>query len=183
MIVKKINLLLAFIVFFGFNTVGAQKTAFINETKLLENLPGYKQALQKTDSINQAFVTEIKKEQEAIGKKEQLLLKPYHTNDKITPAEIKAKFSDIDKKKYELLEQEAALLQKKIDAKQDEYSQLYKQHLGVLLNKANTEINNFCKKNKIDVLLKLDKLSSAIAYYDKEKDITDVIVENLKKMY
>ncbi|MFZ4928310.1 OmpH family outer membrane protein [Chryseobacterium sp. Mn2064] len=158
----------------------AQKTAFINEAKLLQNLPGYTNAKKETDEISKKFTAEIKEEREALYAKENQLLKSYNLNGQVSAEDLKNKLSEIDKKKYELLGEEAKLFEKKIQAKQDEYSQIYQQKVGSILNKATQEISSYCKKNKIDVLFKIDTMVSAVAYYDKEKDITDLIIGSMK---
>ncbi|SIP92819.1 OmpH family outer membrane protein [Chryseobacterium sp. RU33C] len=180
LMMKNVKHLFVLVFCFFYQLFLAQKTAFINEAKLLENIPGYTEAKKQTDDINRKFVAEIKAEQEALINKENQLLKPYKLPASDNSEDVKSKLSDIDKKKHELLVEEARLLEKKIQAKQLEYSEIYQQKVGSITDKAAQEISNYCRKNKIDILLKIDAMAVAIAYYEKEKDITDIIVKNLK---
>ena len=160
--------------------IRAQKTAFVNEGKLLAALPGYTYAIKETDSIKKVFENEIVSSKQNLNTKYQTLLAPYKLPENITLEELQVKLSDIDKQKLELYQDEGKLIEKQIKSKQSEFENLYKQKVGKLIERLNDVIKTYCKENKIDVLLKIDILGSSVAYYDESKEVTNALLDRIK---
>lgn len=159
----------------------AQKTAFINEKALFEVLPGFKEGLKKSDSLKVTFEKEIESDKKRISTEKLLLLSSYGIKDETDLKNIDVKLSEIDKGKFQILMEETKLLDKKIEIKQFEYQSFHYQKVVKPIDDLNQLIQSYCIKNKIDLLLKLDVLSSTIAYYDKKKDISDEIIKLILK--
>jgi Skp family chaperone for outer membrane proteins len=167
----------AFITF----TTNAQKTAFINEAKILEKLPGYSIAIKETDSIKKIYVSEIEENSKKLNTKINGLLQSYSFKNTETIEEIKNKLSATDKNKFELYQDEAKLIEKQAKNKNEEYDVLYKSKVAVLLDKVNKSISEYCKQNKIDMLIKLDVLNPALAFYNEKNDVTNQIIALIAK--
>lgn len=182
---KNIKHIITLILLTASTFVFAQKTAFINESKLLKATPGYEQAIAQMDTLKNQMQQELQTTQALLSTKISNLLKPYNFTTEVSLEEVKAKLSEIDKKKFDLLQEENQLLDKQAKAKEEEYQAAYKEKVGTILEKVNQTVKNYCKKNKIDVLYKMDQLQSAIAYYDESKEVTEIIIklvnENLKQ--
>jgi Skp family chaperone for outer membrane proteins len=156
----------------------AQKTAFINETKILEATPGYKEAFAKVEELKKTYAQEVKESQNKLQDKVTDLLKNYKIESNATQEQLEALLSATDKEKFDLLKEESKLLEKQIILKEKAFNEIYKEKLGSILEKVNNNVKNYCKNNKIDVLYKLDKLEFALAYFDETKDITSIFIKN-----
>jgi outer membrane protein len=164
-----------------FQNVIAQKICFIDESKLLKATLGYEQSIKEMDSIKQVFTQEIKQSKEKLDDKINQLLVPYKFDQDSTLEQIKAKLSETDNKKLELLQEESQLLNKQAVAKEEEYKLLYQQKVGSILEKVNKSVKEYCNKNKIEILYKINVLQQALAYYDESKDVTEAIIVLVKK--
>lgn len=178
---KFLKLYLLFICFFSFTTTNAQKTAFINEAKLLKATSGYELAVSQMDTLKLQMQTELQEAQNMLSNKVNSLFKSYNFSNSETSEQIQAKLSETDKKKFNLLQEENQLLEKQAKAKEEEYQQIYKDKVGTILDKVNKVVKEYCIKNKIEILYKVDVLQPAIAYYDKSKDVTEAIIVLVKK--
>lgn len=177
----KIKFLFVFLFLFVFFDSFSQKSAFINETKLLKATSGYEVAVAQMDTLKLQMQTELKEAQNVLSNKASNLFKAYSFSNAATTEQIQDKLSETDKKKFELLQEEGQLIEKQAKAKEEEYQQIYKQKVGTILERVNTVVKEYCKKNKIDILYKIDVLQLAIAYYDERKDITNSLVELINK--
>jgi Skp family chaperone for outer membrane proteins len=162
-------------------TANAQKTAFINESKVLEKLPGYAKAMKETDSIKKLFVLEIEESTKKLNTKISALIQNYSIKNNETLEEIKNKLTVSDKNKFELFQEEAKLLEKQSLNKNEEYEALYKSKVAVLLDKVNKVTSEYCKQNKIDALFKLDVMNPALAFYNEKNDVTNQIITLITK--
>lgn len=155
----------------------AQKTAFINEAKLLKATPGYEQALVQMDTLKSQMQKELQTAQALLATKVNNLLKPYNFANDVTLEQIQAKLSETDKKKFALLQEEGQLLEKQTQAKEEEYQAVYKEKVGTILEKVNQTVKTYCQKNKIEILYKIDVLQNGLAYYDEKNDITQSLIK------
>jgi hypothetical protein len=116
----------------------------INEKKLLESIKSYNIKSKQIDSIKNNYQMEIKQENDKIIKKGEDLLKNYNfTNE--SKEDVLKKLSESDKLKYELLEQESVLLEKKINSKNNEFKNLYSDKVGKILNQINMDTTELKK--------------------------------------
>ena len=44
-------------------------------------------------------------------------------------------------------------------------------------------LQSYCKNNKIVMVYKLNELGNAVAYYDKQRDVTQVILAEANKQF
>jgi len=158
----------------------AQKTAFISETKILKAAAGYEKSVKEMDSVKVRLSAEVKENQDQLKTKLNTLLSSYKLNAEMSLEEITSRLNDSDKKKLDLLQEEAQLLDKKIKNLQEDYEALYKVKVGVILERINAAISTYCKTHKIDILYKLESLNSAMGYMNPSLDITDQIAAKLK---
>ena len=160
--------------------IQAQKTAFISETRILKATPGYEKSAKEMDSLKLQISKEIKSDQDQLKSKLNTLLSSNKLNLEMGMELVKARLSESDKKKLDLLQEEAQLVDKKIKNLQEDYAALYKVKVGLILEKVNTAITTYCKTHKIDILYKLESLNDAMGYMNPSLDITEQIVAKLK---
>ena len=158
----------------------AQKIAFVNEEKLLKEIPNYQIALKTTDSIKKVFVDEITNYQNELDQKTDALLINYQLTKASDAQKILSSLSEVDKKKYEILQDEYLLLQKKAKQKEEEFNLVYKEKVNPVLQSIDQLIQAYCKQNKIDLLLKTVTIQPAVAYYDENKNMTTQIIAFIK---
>jgi Skp family chaperone for outer membrane proteins len=159
----------------------AQKIAFVNETDVLNSIQGYQSAKEYCDSLNKVYSMDIQSQQETIEAKYNALLLGKKLSPNITIEELKEKMSDIEKMKLEILIQENSLLQKYKESKQSEFDKVYQEKVGVIVERVNKVMADYCKQNKIDALFKIDTISPALAFYNEKTDVSSVIINLLKK--
>jgi len=176
------NLTLVFLFLFVFLMQSfAQKVAFVNEKEILNSIQAYKPAIEYCDSLDQVYSKDIQTQQENIDAKFNSLMDGKEMSAKITLDELKEKLSDVEKMKLEILIQENALLQKYKEAKQSEFDTIYQEKVGVILERVNKVVSDYCKQNKIDALFKLDTINPALAFYNEKTDVSSAIIKLLNK--
>lgn len=178
---KIVKILVVFI-FFQFQSSIAQRVCFVNETKLLKEVPNYIKNLTEVDSIKKEFIIEITDKKSTLDKKIEQLIQSYGLNKDVNKEVILSKLSETDKKRIELFQEENQLLEKQAQVKEEEYQAIYNEKVGLIIEKVNKIVQDYCKKNKIEVLFKIDQLQPAIAYYDESKDVTEVIIKLVKEL-
>jgi Skp family chaperone for outer membrane proteins len=174
----KKNLKLFFVLFLA--TVQSQNIAFVNEKKLLKSIEGYEKAIKETDSIYKNNIEEINNSNNKLNDKVNLLFASYNFTKDVSYEEIMKKLTDTDKKKFELLQEESQLINKQKAIKEADYQSFYQEKVGKILEKSNKIVQEYCKKNKIDALFKIDVLQSALGFYDEKKDITEILLKLIK---
>jgi Skp family chaperone for outer membrane proteins len=170
---------LGVLIFLGLN-VSAQNTAFINEALLLKATPGYEQAVQEMESTRVDFQKEIIQSQSLLSAKMNNLLKHYSFEKDATEARIESQLSEHDLKRWLLLKEEGVLLEKQIQAKEEEYQYLFKEKVGSIIDQVNLVLVSYCQRNKIGILHKLDQIQSSVAYFDPKLDITTLVIADIQ---
>jgi Skp family chaperone for outer membrane proteins len=57
----------------------------------------------------------------------------------------------------------------------------YRNEIQPIVNRVNTAITNYAKKNKLDGVYILENISSSLAYINKERIVTQAIISSLQK--
>ncbi|MFA9289724.1 MAG: OmpH family outer membrane protein [Solirubrobacteraceae bacterium] len=161
----------------------SQKVAFINEQKILNAIPNYENNLKETKVMEEKMINELKQANTLIEEKTNKLLTKNSLNNvkDLKYEELMSKLSKTDKAVLEEIKKENELLQQKIKDKQTEYQAFFKEKLGKDIEKVNVIVKNYCGKNKIDLLLKVDALEKGIAFYEAKKDVSEEIIAAVKK--
>lgn len=158
-----------------------QKTAFINESKLLEATPGYTKATEEMTELKKNYDKELQEANENLQTKINNLLKNYKITEQTTQEQLEALLSENDKAQFALIKEERELLTKQITLKEKAYAALYQEKVGKILENLNKTIQDYCKRNKIEILYKRDVLSNGIAYIEDKLDITEAVIALVKK--
>jgi Skp family chaperone for outer membrane proteins len=140
---KKTGLILTFLLLTFYMGSYAQKTAFINEGKLLKAAPGYEQAIAQMDTLKSQMQKELQTAQSLLSTKLNNLVSPYNFTKETTVEQLVDKLSEGDKKKFVLLQEESQLLDKQTKAKEEEYNEAYQNKVGPILIKVNALVCYF----------------------------------------
>jgi Skp family chaperone for outer membrane proteins len=154
-----------------------QKTAFVSEAKVLAATPGYALAIQEMDSVKTVYTQTLTLDQEQLNQKIDKLLAPYHLKRDMPLADIEAALSEADKKRFALLQEEAQLQDKQLKIFEQDYQALYQVKVGLIVQKANEQIQSYCKANKIEILYKREVINQSLVYVDDKLDITQDIIQ------
>lgn len=157
----------------------AQKTAFISEVQVLRATPGYEQALLEMDSIKVDFHKEIVQWQMLLNEKKGKFFSRYHFDENTPDEVIQGALSEHDLRKWLLLKEESALLEKQIKAKEEEFQYLFNARVGTLVDKVNSIIASFCKRHQIILLYKLEQWQAGLVYIDADLDVTQSIIDEI----
>lgn len=158
------------------NVVKATPIAYIEQSKILKSLKGFEQNSQEVDSLKQVYTQEIQESTKKLEEKISLLLAPYQLKEKETVEAVKAKLKDNDLAKFELYIQESELIDKTTKNYDLSLKTLYDQKIQPLIDKLNKTIEEYAKANKIAVIYTLENIGPALAYIDKEINITNEII-------
>jgi Skp family chaperone for outer membrane proteins len=176
---KKLILLLGFVLLSL--QIHAQKTAFINETELLKATQGYSEALESTEQVKKKYEEEINEARKKMQTKLNELLKNYNVKQETSIEQLESLLSIKDKSQYDLIKEENELLSKQVALKEKAYNALYQDKVGSILEKLNKITQEYCKKNKIDILYKKEALNGVIAYFENKLDVTQELIALIKK--
>lgn len=163
--------------FFG-TKAQVQKIAFIDETKVLESIPGYNRSLLDLDSIKTVMSNEFNMLRNRNNEKVKNILKNYNVQSTIYD-EIYKMLAPEDKKKMDVLKDEQETLMKSAKLKEDYIKSEYEQKILPFLNNVNRIVKEYCMKRKIVALYKIDKFDSGMAYVDEKVEITKEIINLL----
>lgn len=173
------------IVFFSMTfismSVFSQNIAFVSQAKVLEALPNYTQLEKERDSLRKVYQEELQKEAKGTNDKIDVLIKNYNAKENETLEVIKTRMKPLDLEKLNLLVEEDKFTQKKKESYEKQLTDFTTTNISPLLTGLNASINSYAVKNKIDAIYIIETMSSALAYYNKQKEITDKIVEIIKK--
>lgn len=159
----------------------AQGNAYIRRDTLLSVLPGYEANVTAFDSLKTAFTEELKSEQQKLEQKVSALFAPYNPKSTETTEALIARLNPSDASRYSLLQKESALLDDRSKSYNEILQMNYKQNVQPLLEKLNKVIEDYCVKNKLDMVFILEDIAPALAYVNKGKDITNSIIAVIKK--
>lgn len=174
---KKIILLVAFI---SFGMLSAQKVAYVQENKILKTISGYETEVKEIDSLTNVYKNEISLKSKENNEKIKKTLSAYKFGEKESLESIKAKLKPADLKKLEQFQKEIEDLDKKGKEYEEKLTGMYKSKVQPKLDKVNKVLEDYSKKNKIDMIYKLENIGSALAYVNNQLDITEEIIKALK---
>jgi Skp family chaperone for outer membrane proteins len=168
------------VVFLANGLLFAQKIAYVQETKILYSLKEYQKQVKEIDSLSKQYKNQIAIKTTESNNKFDKLLAGYKFEQNETIESIKSKMKPADVKKLEALQSELAEIDSQGKKHENELSLIYKTKIQPKLDSVNKVIEDYAKKNKIDVIYKLENIGSALAYVNKKLEITDEIIKQLK---
>jgi Skp family chaperone for outer membrane proteins len=168
------------VVFLANGLLFAQKIAYVQETKILYSLKEYQKQVKEIDSLSKQYKNQIAIKTTESNNKFDKLLAGYKFEQNETIESIKSKMKPADVKKLEALQSELAEIDSQGKKHENELSLIYKTKIQPKLDNVNKVIEDYAKKNKIDVIYKLENIGSALAYVNKKLEITDEIIKQLK---
>ncbi len=177
----KKNLLNLILLVAASTAVAQSNFAYIYRDSILRVTPKYLDNIKKVDSLQKAYTTEIKNSQEQINNKLAALLKGYNVKENENIEQIKSRMSKEDTVSLSLLIQEDKMLQTKAKSYDNLVNFAFQKDVQPLVNKVNKAIEKYAVANKIDVIYMMEDLQPAVAYINRKKNITKVIIEAVKK--
>ena len=161
-------------------SVNAQNFGYIHRDSILKSVPNYLPKLQELSDNQKKYSAEISQGMENLQQKVSKLLQPYKHTEKENLVGIKARMNPIDTVKLNLLLDEEKSLIKKEESYNYMLNFTYKNEKQPILDKVNQAINSYAKKNKYDGIYILENVSSALAYINEDKIITQAIIDLVK---
>uniref|UniRef100_A0A0P5ZRA6 Uncharacterized protein n=1 Tax=Daphnia magna TaxID=35525 RepID=A0A0P5ZRA6_9CRUS len=174
----KKNILL--ILLFCSTFVGAQNVAFVSQDSILASIPQFKENMTRIDELTKGYQEEIKIAKEKITENIQKLLANYNVVQTETIEDVKKRMSSKDISNFDLLLEEDKFIEKKAKNYETLLESDYNATVKPILDKINTTIATYAKKNKIEVVYILEQIKPALAYVDSKKYITTQIIKALK---
>lgn len=159
--------------------VSAQNIAYVSQERILETLPKFKENSIRIDSLKKAYLEDIKLAKEKVSVDFQRLLANYKVTNKETLEEIKKRMNKSDLSKLEIIEEEDKLIDKRTKNYEVVLNADREATIQPIIDTINKTVSSYATKNKIDMVYILEQISPALAYVDKNKDITAKIIELL----
>lgn len=177
---KKNILTLVLVAFAG--TVFAQSNfAYIYRDSVLMATPKYVDNIKKIDSLQKTYAKEIKDTQEQLNGKLGALLKGYNVKENENIDQIKSRMTAVDTTSLSLLMQEDKMMQTKAKSYDNLVNFAFQKDVQPLLDKVNKAIEKYAVTNKIDMVYMMEDIQPAVAYINRKKNITKIIIEAVKK--
>lgn len=173
----KISLLVLMFCFSGF--LSAQNVAFVSQDSILASIPDYKMNLAKIDSLKNVYRAEIKEAKDKVNDKLEIILASYMVQQNEDLETLKKRMTANDVSKLELLLEEDKFIEKKVKNFDLLLSSEYAATVQPIIDKVNNTIENYAVKNKLYAVYILEQMRPALAYYDRKKDITQLIIKTL----
>ena len=166
----------------GMTTLGyAQNTALISREKLFTQLKGYSGKQAASDTLRMQLSREVQQQQANLQKKYQELIQPYAPKQNETAEALQARMSKMDQEKFKLLVEEQKLQDTRIKSFNTQLDELYARDLKPYIVQVEAVLQQYARKNKIDMVWYLEDVAKALPYYNKEKDITAAIAETVNQ--
>ncbi len=154
-----------------------QSNAVVSREKLFARLKGYSQKQGTADTLRVQLSGEVRQMQEALRKRYEDLVQPYAPKQSERAEALEARMSKVDQEKYKLLMEEQKLQDTRIKSFNSQLEALYERDLKPYTTQVEAALQQYARKNKIDMIWYLEDVYRALPYYNKEKDITDTIAE------
>lgn len=166
----------------GMTTLGyAQNTALVSREKLFTQLKGYSGKQAASDTLRMQLSREVQQQQANLQKKYQDLIQPYTPKQNETAEALQARMSKMDQEKFKLLVEEQKLQDTRIKSFNSQLDELYARDLKPYILQVEAALQQYARKNKIDMVWYLEDVAKALPYYNKEKDITAAIAETVNQ--
>lgn len=175
-IVHVIILLFCFI-----QNANSQVHVYLYKDSVYRRLIDYSVKINFLDSLKNGFTQEIELERLRLQEKYTSLVLPYKIIEGETIEQLKARMSAKDIEKLNLLQEEDKLLETRIKSYNKQLEQQFKQDIEPYINRVNSAMETYAKKNKVDYIWVMEAVKEQLAYVNKSKNITDVIVEMVNK--
>lgn len=159
----------------------AQNQAYVYKDSVLTKAIGYVAQKASLDSIQKVYTQEVTAARSKAQENYAALAKPYNVQEGETIEQLKARMSAIDAEKLSLLQEEDKLLETRIKSYNSQLEKQYNRDIKPIMETIDLQIANYAKKHKIDYVFIMEEMAKSLAYVNKGKDITAVIVEMVNK--
>lgn len=159
----------------------AQQHAYVYKDSVFVQLKGYTAKNSAINSLKQAYTQEVQTERTKLQDKYAALAKPYNIAEGETIEQLKTRMSAQDSEKLNLLQEEDKLLETRIKSYNKQLETQFKQDIEPYINRVNSAMETYAKKNKVDYIWVMETVKEQLAYVNKSKNITGVIVEMVNK--
>ena len=158
-----------------------QSSAYVYQDSLYRQLKGYKVKLAVVDSLTKMYSDEIKAEREKLMQKFNQLTSSYNPKQSESIDALKGRMSALDLEKLNILLEEEKAMNNKYTSYNTLLEKQHKLEIQPYVDKVNAAIEEYAGINKLDYVWIADRLKPALAYINRGKDITSVIVGIVNK--
>lgn len=158
----------------------AQNAAFIYRDSILLSMDDLQKNLTSHNSQINDYKKEINDLQTSHEEKVTSLLSGYQISQQDDLDTIKAKLSEEDQKKFDILVEESEYIQKKAKGYEGLIADNYSKNIQPTFDRVNSTINKYAKSKKIDFVYIMEEQPGRFAYINTKKDITKAIISSLK---
>ena len=154
-----------------------QSHCFIYKDSIYPKLYGYSAKLSAWDTTRQAYSQEVDNLRKEINNKYRLLLEPYQLTQSATKEQLNARLNDSDKVRYNLIVEEEDLLELRIKTYNSLLQKQYDMDIKPYIEKVDKALEQFALSNRVDFIWVMEELKYGLAYFNKSKDVSKIIVE------
>lgn len=169
------------ILFFTVSGIYAQGHAYLRRDTLLQELPGYSKAIREFEDMKKMYNEEVNADRERLNQKIGELIASYQFKTDEPVESLVSRMNPSDQARFGVIQKEAELLEEKVKSYNQIVEKHFKEKVQPLLDKVNQEIENYAKKNKLDMVFILEEIGPSLAYVNKGRDITPAIIALVKK--
>jgi len=161
--------------------VSAQQIAYVSTDSILLSCPRYVASASRLDSMKQRYQKELEQDKVQLQGRIDKLMKPYNKTDNETLAMLKQRMAPMDTARLSDLMEENTMLQNKIKRYDNLLKSLYAQDIQPQLEQVTKVISDYAVKNNLAAIYSLEQVRTSLVYIDKKRDVTQAIVELVRK--
>lgn len=164
-----------------FQALWSNPFAYVYRDSILAALPGYGQSIQRIDSLKQVYESELDQTQKQLQQKFSALLSGYSPISNEPLESIRQRMSTVDSLSLNLLLDEDKALQMKSKSYENIVRFVFERDVQPVLDRVNNTIAEYAVQQKIGMVYILEEINQSLAYIDRRRNITQIIIYRLKE--
>lgn len=174
---KSIHILLIALVCFTIGNSSFAQNAYLYQDSVYYQSVGYTEKIETLNNDKDKYEQELKGLQKNLKEKILNLTSTYNSVSGETMEQVKMRMSAKDAEMLSLLEEENKLLDKRIASYNKVLEDQYNNDIMPYVQLVNSTIESYALKNKIDFVWIMENMNNSLAYANKGKNITSVIIK------
>jgi Skp family chaperone for outer membrane proteins len=158
-----------------------QQIGYVYSDSVLQSIPEYGRNVSKLDSLKKTYNKELEQNRTSLQKRYEALVKGYKPSEKESLPSLKARMSQADTISLGLLLEEDKMIQKKAWSYESMTKLVYARDIQSVLDLVKKTISEYAIKNKLTAVYVMEQIRPTLVYIDSKQDITQAIIEKLKR--
>jgi Skp family chaperone for outer membrane proteins len=159
----------------------SQQIGYVYGDSILLSVSEYGRNVSRLDSLKKTYNKELEQNRTSLQQRYEALLRNYKPVEKESIASLRARMSQADTISLGLLIDEDKMIQKKALSYESMTKLVYARDIQSVLDLVKKTISEYAIKNKLTAVYVIEQIRPTLVYIDSKQDITQAIIEKLKR--